>query len=585
MKLNGPSNVDGLRQRRSDGALKRAAIGVLIACVAVTGMTAGAATWTWTGGAGGGDLNWNTAANWDAGTVPANGCDIIFPAVGTGLVNSGNNITGLTIHSVTITGSGYTVSGYSVSISAGFTNSSGALSAFNCPLTLTADQTFDLEGNTTFAGTIANNYALTVLSAANKTSEFQGIISGTGGITKTGGGVLKTSGVVNTYTGKTLVTGGTLFIDRESSLGGDPGSPTADQLTLDGGTLQVNNLVTIGNANLDLGVTLGAGGGTFNTDPGVAFDVINTIAGIGNLTKTGTGSMVLSDITVPNTYTGKTAVNQGTLQINDQSCLGDSGGTFASDMLTISGGATLKISGPVTIDDAKRGVTLGVGGGIILVNTSQTIEIKQVITGSGSLTKSGPGSLKLSTADNTYSGKTIVSAGVLKIDSETRLGSNPGSLTADQLTITNGATLEAFGSFTINGSNRGLTLSSGGGKILVDSGFTLAVAEQIAGAGALQVTGPGTLTLSGASSFSGGTTVSAGILRVANVSGSATGTGAVGVSAGATLSGNGRVGGAVTVANNATAVLYPNSSSTLTSGNNVIVGHYRPLISRTTSAG
>ena len=39
------------------------------------------ATYTWTGGAGGPDLNWNTAANWDAGAVPVNGCDIIFPAV------------------------------------------------------------------------------------------------------------------------------------------------------------------------------------------------------------------------------------------------------------------------------------------------------------------------------------------------------------------------------------------------------------------------------------------------------------------------------------------------------------------------
>ena len=205
-------------------------------------------TYIWTGGAGGGDLNWNTAANWDAGAVPVNGCDVIFPAVGPTLVNPANNMTGLSLRSVTITGSGYTIAGNAVSLSAGFTNSSGALSAFNCPLTLTAAQTFDLTGNTTFAGTIANNYALTVISAAEKTSEFQNSISGTGGLTKSGTGTL-TLGAVNGYNGATTVNVGKLLVS---------GSAASSAVTVNsGGTL--GGIGTVGSLDVKSGGHLAPG--------------------------------------------------------------------------------------------------------------------------------------------------------------------------------------------------------------------------------------------------------------------------------------------------------------------------------------
>jgi autotransporter-associated beta strand protein len=66
------------------------------------------------------------------------------------------------------------------------------------------------------------------------------------------------------------------------------------------------------------------------------------------------------------------------------------------------------------------------------------------------------------------------------------------------------------------------------------------------GTGALEKIGNGTLTLTGASVYTAGTTVSAGTLVVANISGSATGTGPVSVNAG-TLGGSGIISGAVTV--------------------------------------
>ena len=69
------------------------------------------------------------------------------------------------------------------------------------------------------------------------------------------------------------------------------------------------------------------------------------------------------------------------------------------------------------------------------------------------------------------------------------------------------------------------------------------------GIGAIAKIGTGTLTLTGANTYTGGTTVSSGILFVSNISGSGTGTGAVNVNAD-TLGGSGIIAGAVTVGTN-----------------------------------
>jgi alpha-L-rhamnosidase len=82
--------------------------------------------------------------------------------------------------------------------------------------------------------------------------------------------------------------------------------------------------------------------------------------------------------------------------------------------------------------------------------------------------------------------------------------------------------------------------------VIADSGVT-----------SLIKVGTGTLVLSGPNTYSGGTTVSAGLLLVNNTTGSGTGAGAVTVASGATLGGAGAVAGPVTV----------NSGGTLAPGN------------------
>jgi len=102
--------------------------------------------------------------------------------------------------------------------------------------------------------------------------------------------------------------------------------------------------------------------------------------------------------------------------------------------------------------------------------------------------------------------------------------------------------LEGEGTVTVGshvliiGSNNLSTIFSG----LIEDGLL---------AGAVAKVGTGTLTLTGANNYTGGTTVSGGILLASNVSGSGTGTGAVSVNAG-TLGGSGIIAGAVAVGTN-----------------------------------
>jgi autotransporter-associated beta strand protein len=175
---------------------------------------------------------------------------------------------------------------------------------------------------------------------------------------------------------------------------------------------------------------------------------------------------------------------------------------------------------------------------------------------------------------NTYSGGTDIRAGILNVDADTELGTPPAS-PATNITFGEAGevysnppspTLQFAANMTLN-ANRSTVLESGLTGTFDTQSFNVAYGGAISGAGSFAKQGGGTLTLSGAETYTGGTTVSAGTLLVANTSGSATGTNSVSVNSGAMLAGStspgqGFINGAVTV--NSGGAISGNNGATLT---------------------
>jgi autotransporter-associated beta strand protein len=109
-------------------------------------------------------------------------------------------------------------------------------------------------------------------------------------------------------------------------------------------------------------------------------------------------------------------------------------------------------------------------------------------------------------------------------------------------------------------AGNGMVLLAGHGLAIGSNNLSTTFSGLIQDSGALVKVGSGTLTLSGANSYTGATTVTAGTLRVNNQSGSATGSGPVKVQAG-TLGGKGTIAGPVTIGtgNGSGAVLAPST--------------------------
>ena len=135
-----------------------------------------------------------------------------------------------------------------------------------------------------------------------------------------------------------------------------------------------------------------------------------------------------------------------------------------------------------------------------------------------------------------------------------------------------------LGAFTGSGTLAGPQSTNGTGDTLYVIGgnntnatFSGNISSNSAAAGSevsLTKTGTGTLTLSGASTYTGGTTVEAGTLRVNNATGSGSGSGALEVFSGGTLSGSGIIGGPAII--DADATLAPgNPVGTLAFSNNL----------------
>ena len=305
-----------------------------------------------------------------------------------------------------------------------------------------------------------------------------------------------------------------------------------------------------------------------NTAKDYTFSGTGSLTGIGTLTKSGTGQL---SILTANSYGGGTTLNAGSVAVGSDSAFG-AANAFNSGLLTINGGTIksdsatahtvsvpVSLAADVTLGDAVNTGTLTFSGAwtvaaarqITVSDSAVSAAISGVISGAGSLTKAGPGTLDL-TAANTFTGGVTHNAGTLRVNNAAALGAaNSPVVLANGITLSvtggNGRTLtytwSVNGGFTLGQAAGGTNAVTMAGSVNLGGAIrtiTLANAADTISAvvtnGGLTLNSAGILTISGANNYNGDTTVNAGQITW---TGSNAGTSATTVNSGATLQMNG----------------------------------------------
>ncbi|ASV83763.1 outer membrane autotransporter barrel domain protein [Ochrobactrum quorumnocens] len=282
----------------------------------------------------------------------------------------------------------------------------------------------------------------------------------------------------------------------------------------------------------------------------------SVLTGNTQLTKTDLGTLVVGGT---NTYTGGTAINGGVLQVANNANLGDAAGSISFD------GGTLRTTADFTID---RATALQTGGGTIDTIGATTLEFDGVVSGDGGLTKIGSGTLVLN-GTNTYAGGSAINGGTVQIASDASLGAASGPLSIDA------GTLHSTSNISMN---RTTTIGAGNATIQTDAGTTLTQQGNIAGAGAITKTGDGALVLTGAGTYTGGTTIASGLLQLGDggtsgsIVGDVTNNGTLAFNRTGTLVFDGVISGAGDVRHIGTGVTVLNKQSAYTGATSVEAG-------------
>ena len=485
-----------------------------------------------------------------------------------------------------------------ISVSNSLAANIGALSIGGQILTVSSPNVTAAPYSLTAASTtLTGNATFNVTNSAGGTGTFapNAISGGANSITKTGNGILLLD-KANTYSGGTTVSNGTLLVSNTLGSGTGTGSVNvqAGGKLSGAGTIagSVSILGTfapgsgVGTALTILSpVTIGAGS-ILSYD--LASNGVNSTANIsGSLTLSGAETLnvnELADFSVPGTYvlaTATSVANGATFTINQTGPAASLPGITLS--VSVVGGNQLVLTSttqnlvwagnPGATGDLWNNVTLGnwtgpnpflngynalfndIGIGQNIVNIGTVVKpwtttfdnssgnnygINGDIGGTGGILKTNSGLVYLATA-NSYTGNTVILGGTIRIDDESSLGTLPAVATAGKVVL-NGGQLLMTGGTTIN-SKRGIAVGSSVGTINIDSGVTVSYGGTIANVpaqdGVLAKAGDGTLTLTGVSTFTGGTVVDAGILRlnVGGTAGTLAGSGPITINNGGTLLG------------------------------------------------
>jgi len=532
------NSINGTVQNLTLGGVGNGTVGGTITTGTGTLTKDGAGTWTLTGA-----NTYTGATTVSAGVLNIQNAAALGTVAGGVSVTSGaalqiqNNIA-VGAEALTLNGTGIASDGALRNILG--TNTYGGAVTLGSATRINSDAgTLTLSGAITGAG-----IALTV-GGSGDTVLGGNIGTTTGTVTKDGAGTLSLGGV-NTYTGGTTISAGTLKVTSPTGLGASSSaaSLTAGAVLDLSGTLMTNtNALTLNGTGISSGgalinssgvagtyaglITLGSdssimarngniaitNAGTITgayglTLGGALYGNIASVIGTSTLTKQDAGTWTLS---AANTYTGLTTVSGGILTYAVNNAISTGAVTVNGAGAVLAMGAFSDSVGAVTLTagDITGSGTLTSTSGFTMNNAGAT-SVSAILGGAVALDKSGAGTLTLSGA-NTYTGATTVSAGALQLDGSTASGSTVAIGTSGTLT----------GTGTVNG-NATLT---GGGIINKSSGAI---------AGTLGVTGG---NWNGAGSVTGAATSSSGVFTIGSGA-NLTATGGLNVTGGTIAAGN-----------------------------------------------
>ena len=286
---------------------------------------------------------WSNPANWSNGQ-PTNGDDLVFPSTLSG--TSTNDLTGLTINSITIGGPGYTLAGNTLSLTAGITAS------FATPGTSTYNLVTTLLDPTT---------PITV--ATNDTLDIPGVLSNpistTSGVELSGGGTVDISSV-SKYTGPTVVgTGTTLQVDGtigpvQLQGGLLVGNGTVGTLTSVGGTISPGLAPAVGSRSVTQ--TSVSTGSNVTLDSASTFQTVLTSV---------SGTPTASELTQSSPTTPGQTINLGGAKLS-ATLAGGYAPAFGDTLTIISNGTGVPVNG--VFAGLPEGAAVGAGNYIFRIS-------------------------------------------------------------------------------------------------------------------------------------------------------------------------------------------------------------------------